>query len=125
MSRPLQLAPFWRTLRVVFALAALRHPSAAGAPSCPANVPHLPGTWTSLPYQMPLNPISGTLLHNGKILIVSGSENDAAAAPPEADSYLAAVWDPTGTTGNSVVIKDLTYDVFCSGTAVLPDGRAL
>src|SRR5262249_34945150 len=33
--------------------------------------------------------------------------------------------DPTGTTSSSVTIKDLNYDVFCSGTSVLPDGRAL
>src|SRR5262245_53383324 len=125
MPRSSPCRPCLRSLRLVFLVAALRHPSAVGAQSCPANIPHVTGVWTSLPYQMPINPISATLLHTGKVLLVSGSENDAAASPPGADAYFAAIWDPTGTTAASVAIKDLTYDVFCSGTAVLPDGRAL
>src|SRR5437763_13905323 len=100
-------------------------PPAAQAQSCPANVPHLTGTWTTLPYGMPINPISATLLRSGKILIIAGSENDASNNAPGAESYRAAVWDPTGTTGDSVAVQSLTYDVFCSGTSLLPDGRAL
>src|SRR5262249_26187727 len=115
--------PAGLTLVLAFAILGIRRP--VGAQSCPVNVPHLTGTWTSLPYQMPINPISVTLLHTGKVLIISGSENDADNAEPYADSYYGAVWDPTGTTSSSVTIKDLNYDVFCSGTSVLPDGRAL
>src|SRR5262245_53248686 len=59
--------------------------------NCPANVPHLTGTWTVLPYQMPINPISANLLPNGKILIVAGSENDASNNSKGAQSYRAAV----------------------------------
>ena len=58
------------------ALPALTHLSAV-AQTCPDNVPHITGTWTVLPYQMPINPISANLLPNGKVLIVAGSENDA------------------------------------------------
>src|SRR5262249_26989211 len=58
---------------------------------CPTNVPHLTGTWTVLPYQMPINPISANLLPNGKILIVAGSENDASNNSKGAQSYRAAV----------------------------------
>ena len=32
---------------------------------------------------------------------------------------------PCGTTASSISVQNLTYDVFCSGTAALPDGRAL
>ena len=49
----------------------------AVAQTCPDNIPHVTGTWTVLPYQMPINPISANLLPNGKVLIVAGSENDA------------------------------------------------
>ena len=96
----------------------------ARAQSCAANIPHITGTWEVLPYQMPINPIQATLLPNGKILIVSGSENDASNEEgPE--SYRAAVWDPTGTTESSIKVQNLTYDVFCSGVSALPDGRSL
>src|SRR5262249_33915415 len=101
-------------------------PCSARAQTCAANIPHATGTWVTLPYQMPLNPISVTLLRTGQVLIVAGSENDAAnSAPEEEESYRAAVWDPTGTTLGSIAVQNLTYDVFCSGTAALPDGRPL
>src|SRR4029079_19378351 len=74
---------------------------------------------------MPINPISVTLLRTGKILIVAGSENDASNNSPGSESYRAAVGDPTGTTESSIAVQHLNYDVFCSGTAVLPDGRPL
>jgi hypothetical protein len=98
---------------------------AAVAQSCPNNVPHLTGTWTTLPYQMPLNPISATLLHTGRVLIIAGSENDANNNAAGAESYRAALWDPTGTGPSSISVMNLEYDVFCSGTAVLPHGRPL
>ncbi len=100
-------------------------PDGARAQSCPLNVPHVNGTWTVLPYQMPINPISATLLPNGKVLIVAGSENDASNNSKGSESYRAAVWDPTGATESSISVQELTYDVFCSGTAALPDGRSL
>jgi fibronectin type 3 domain-containing protein len=101
-------------------------PGAAQGQTCAANVPHVTGTWVTLPYQMPINPISATLLHTGQVLIVAGSENDAKNNSEGSESYRAAVWDPTGSTLSSfAVTSDLTYDVFCSGTAALPDGRAL
>ncbi|HZJ54372.1 MAG TPA: fibronectin type III domain-containing protein [Myxococcaceae bacterium] len=100
-------------------------PGVARAQSCPANVPHLTGEWMTLPYQMPLNPINATLLRSGQVLIVAGSENDARNNSEGSESYRSAVWDPTGTTQSSITVQQLTYDVFCSGTATLPDGRAL
>ncbi len=99
--------------------------SAARAQSCVSDVPHVTGQWMTLPYQMPINPISASLLRTGKVLIVAGSENDAHNNSEGSESYRAAVWDPTGTTQSSIAVQNLTYDVFCSGTAVLPDGRHL
>src|SRR5262249_14398856 len=97
----------------------------ARAQTCAANVPHVTGTWVTQPYLMPINPISATLLHTGKILIVSGSENDADNYSTGGESYRNAVWDPTGTDESSITVQNVPYDVFCSGTAVLPDGRPL
>src|SRR5215472_13923652 len=109
---------------IVSAVAAVLTPLSALA-QCPTNVPHITGTWTILPYQMPINPISANLLPNGKVLIVAGSENDASNNSKGSESYRAAVWDPTGASGASISVQELTYDLFCSGTAALPDGRSL
>ncbi len=109
---------------IALALPALTHLSVL-AQTCPNNVPHITGTWTVLPYQMPINPISANLLPNGKVLIVAGSENDASNNSEGAESYRAAVWDPSGTNESSISVQNLTYDVFCSGTAALFDGRSL
>ncbi len=92
---------------------------------CPANIPHLTGTWTVLPYHMPINPVSASLLPDGTVGIVAGSENDKTNNSEGAESYRAAIWDPTRTTERRIAIQNLTYDVFCSGTAALPDGRSL
>jgi len=95
------------------------------AQTCTLNIPHIEGEWRTLPYLMPINPISTTLLNTGKVLIVAGSENDAKNNSPGAESYRNAIWDPTGATQSSIAVQNIDYDVFCSGTAVLPDGRAL
>ena len=78
-----------------------------------------------LPYQMPINPILVNLLRNGKVLIVAGSESDESNNSEGAESYRAAVWDPSGTDESSINVQNLTYDVYCSGTAALFDGRSL
>jgi len=100
-------------------------PGVARAQACNGNVPHVTGEWLTLPYQMPINPINATLLRSGRVLIVAGSENDARNNSEGSESYRAALWDPTGADQSSISVDELTYDVFCSGTATLPDGRAL
>src|ERR1700735_569952 len=61
--------------------------STAAAQTCSSNVPHVNGVWTTLPYLMPINPISATLMSDGKILIVSGSENDPDNDSGASQSY--------------------------------------
>jgi hypothetical protein len=95
------------------------------AQTCSANVPHIDGVWRTLPYLAPINPISATLLKTGQVLIVAGSENDASNNSQGSESYRNATWDPTGTTQSSITVQNINYDVFCSGTAALPDGRSL
>src|SRR5438067_12354584 len=92
---------------------------------CPTNVPHITGTWTVLPYQMPINPISTNLLRNGKVLIVAGDEQDGYNNLAGAESYRGAVWDPSGNDESSISVHRLTYDVVWSGTATLFYGRSL
>src|SRR6187551_3196002 len=123
--KPFPTAPIHCSLMVLVSAvaAALTHLSALA--QCPANVPHTNGTWTVLPYLMPINPISANLLPNGKVLIVAGSENDASNNSEGAESYRAAVWNPDGASASSIAVQNLGYDVFCSGTAQLPDGRSL
>src|SRR5262245_42553775 len=95
------------------------------AQTCTVNIPHIDGEWRTLPYLMPINPISATLLNTGKVLIVAGSENDAKNNSHGAESYRNAVWDPTGATQGSITVQNMENNVFCSGTSALPDGRAL
>jgi hypothetical protein len=120
------MAMLWKVLTAFLAAGILSALSAgARAQTCPANIPHLTGTWEVLPYQMPINPISANLLPTGKVLIVAGSENDAKNNSPGAESYRAAVWDPNGTAESSIATQNVTYDIFCSAVAALPDGRSL
>jgi hypothetical protein len=91
---------------------------------CLASLPGLAGAqanvqgqWQTLPNLMPINPVHAALLHNGKVLVVSGSGN-----LPTNSNLQAAVFDPqTGT----VATQPVGWDMFCNGMIVLPDGRAL
>ncbi|HEY4739417.1 MAG TPA: galactose oxidase-like domain-containing protein [Candidatus Acidoferrales bacterium] len=73
------------------------------------------GTWQTLTTTMPINPVHVALMHTGKVLVVSGSGN----YPPDTD-YTAAIWDPANDT---VTTMPITWDMFCNGMVVMPDGR--
>lgn len=77
--------------------------------------PHINGRWDTLPVMMPINPVHVALMHNGKVLVISGSGND-----PNNKSLLAGVLDPKTFT---VKTFSLSYDMFCNGMVILPDGR--
>src|SRR5690242_21705270 len=47
------------------------------------------GQWQTLPNLMPINPVHAALLHNGQVLIVSGSGN-----LPSNTNLQAAIFDP-------------------------------
>ena len=64
---------------------------------------------------MPINPIHTALMSNGKILVVSGSGN----YPPQT-IYNVGVWDPST---NTITTQTQSWDMFCNGMIVLPDGR--
>ena len=73
------------------------------------------GQWTTLSTLMSINPVHVTLMHTGKVLVVSGSGNVATET-----NYQGAVWDPQTDT---LVTQPLLWDMFCNGMVVLPDGR--
>src|SRR4029077_4659335 len=76
-----------------------------------AQQPQVTGQWETLPYQMPINPIRIALMHTGKVVIVSGSEND-----PDNTTSKIAVWNPlTGV----ITVQELYWDVFCNGGSFL------
>src|SRR5881394_529008 len=75
------------------------------------------GQWTTLPTSMPINPVHVAMLHNGKVLVVSGSGN-----VPGITNYQAGIFDPA--TG-LVSIQPISWDMFCNGMVILPDGRPL
>jgi hypothetical protein len=82
------------------------------------------GQWKTLSYLTPINPIHVGLMHTGQVLIVAGSENDPNLH--NIKSSKAAVWDLGGgniANGKITRTKDLTWDVFCNGWAMFPDGR--
>ena len=117
------MRPIRYVLLVLALVSALVSPPAATAQPCAANVPHTQGQWSTRPYLMSINPISATLMHDGRVLIVAGSENDATNYT--AGAFRNAVWDPTGSTQDAIEFFDVTYDVFCAGVATLGDGRPL
>jgi hypothetical protein len=78
------------------------------------------GSWETLSYLMPINPIHVTLTHDGQILVVAGSEN----YPPEhqVGEYYAAVWN---TQTGTIAVQPLLWDLFCNGMLDLGDGRPI
>jgi hypothetical protein len=96
-------------LTAVVALLATFAPMAHGQ----ANVQ---GTWHTLSPLMPVNPVHVALMHNGKILVVSGSGNY-----PAQTTFMVGVWDPSSNTWTAG--PNQSWDMFCNGMIVLPDGR--
>jgi hypothetical protein len=88
----------------------------AGLPTQLCAQANIQGQWQTLPNLMPINPVHAALLHNGTVLVVSGSGN-----LPSNTNLQAGVFDPqTGT----VTTQTVGWDMFCNGMVVLPDGRA-
>ena len=92
---------------------------------CLNNDPHTTGTWQTLSYQMPINPILATMLKDGRILLVAGSENDQSNFSPGGNSYRVAIWNPTVPDATGFTFDRIPYDVFCSGATQLPHGLIL
>ena len=87
---------------------------------------HPTGVWSTLPVSMPINPIHATLLHTGKILVVSGSGNcpPTLAGCPQGPQYSqgAALLD---LSSNKITTMPIGWDMFCNGMSIMQDGRVL
>ncbi len=86
------------------------------------------GQWSTLPFLMTINPIHVALMHNGKILVTTGSGNcpptqsGCPSGPPYGASNHsgAVVLDPIG---QSITQLSVNWDMFCNSMTVLADGR--
>ena len=101
-------------------------PATAPSSPSPTYTPYPNGRWSTLPQTMPINPIHAAMLHNGKILVVSGSGNcpPQQAGCPQGPQYPqgAALLD---LSNNSISTMPTTWDMFCNGMSVMQDGRVL
>jgi hypothetical protein len=87
-------------------------------------------TTPGLPLLAQINPIHAALLPNRKILLVAGSGN---CPPSQAGCPTSAPYGPSNGSGATLydpVARTFTpfsvsWDMFCNGTVLLPDGRAL
>jgi hypothetical protein len=104
------------------------------APAAMAQA-NLQGRWRTLDPQMPINPVHVALLHTAKVLVVAGSGNCAPGQTVPAGQPacpLGAPYGPANNSGallydpvaNSFTQFTLSWDMFCNGMVVLPDGRA-
>jgi hypothetical protein len=69
---------------------------------------------------MPVRALHGTLLRDGRVLLIAGSGNDPDAFA--AGTFRSVVWDPRDDSFLEVPTPE---DLFCSGHVTLPDGRVL
>jgi fibronectin type 3 domain-containing protein len=88
--------------------------SILSAPPAAAQA-NVQGQWQTLVTLAPINPVHLALMRNGKILFATGSGNDKTVT-----FFQGGVWDPATDT---MTTQPLTWDMFCNGMAVLPDGR--
>ena len=77
-----------------------------------------PGSW-SLGVNMLTTPIHASLLPNGKILYITGSDY---VPTQQSGPYTVGILDPISGSQSSSTVAD---DIFCCGNCVLPNGNVL
>ena len=115
------------SFRVAQTALALLLALAAAVPDARAQA-DVQGQWSTLNYSMTINPIHVALMHNGKILVTTGSGNCPASqsgcptgAPYGGGNHSGAVvLDPAA---QAITQQSVAWDMFCNGMTVLPDGR--
>jgi hypothetical protein len=94
---------------------------------------NIQGRWRTLSQLMPINPVHVALLHNGKVLVIAGSGNcPPGQTTPAPACPTGAPYGPSNNSGallydpatNNFTQFTLSWDMFCNGMVVLPDGRA-
>ena len=84
--------------------------------------------WSTSAYSMTINPIHVALMHNGKILVTTGSGN---CSPSQSGCPSGAPYG--GGNGSGAMVVDpvaksttqlsVAWDMFCNAMTVLADGR--
>ncbi|KVN33770.1 lectin [Burkholderia pyrrocinia] len=93
----------------------------------PATFPAtLPSAWSAV-IPLPVNPIGVANVPNGKLVMWSADqpfsfENDVGNATTQTQT---ALFDPATGTSSRYLETSAGSDMFCPGTAMLPDGRVL
>jgi len=86
----------------------------------------LPSNWTPV-IALPVTPIAIANLPNGNLLMWSAFEPysyEGDIGNAQGQTY-TAVFNPVTETSTEVLVTNTGADMFCPGTAVLPDGRVL
>jgi YVTN family beta-propeller protein len=79
------------------------------------------GTWGPVINWTPHIPVTAATLPDGRLLTFSS--NQRTTFPVGAEFTYAAVWNPA--TGVFTELNNNRHDMFCGGTAMLPDGRVV
>ncbi len=79
------------------------------------------GEWGNIISWTPHIPVTAATLPDGRLLTFAS--NQRTTFPVGAEFTYAAVWNPA--TGVFTEINNNRHDMFCGGTAMLPDGRVL
>src|SRR5579862_3345255 len=116
-------------VRVAPALLALLLVFAAPVPQAMAQA-SVQGQWSTLNYSMTINPIHVALMHNGKILVVTGSGN---CPPSQSGSPSGPPFNRSNHAGgvvvdavaNNIAQLSVNWDMFCNSMTMLSDGRVL
>jgi Domain of unknown function (DUF1929)/PKD domain/Bacterial Ig domain len=90
----------------------------ANAAAVPSGGLQVTGSWETLPYLMPINPIHLSMLRTGNLLVTAGTENEPQNFGV---SSKAAIW--WLQSHNFTEYDNMPWDLFCNGQASLPDGR--
>lgn len=86
----------------------------------------VPSRWSD-PISLPVNPIAAANLPDGRLLTWSAYDEfdfDGDIGDRRSQTY-TSVFNPQTGASNVVLVTHLGYDMFCPGTANLPDGRIL
>lgn len=80
-------------------------------------------SWSAL-LSVPVIPVAAANLPNGKVLLWSAYDRSTFGANQLGRTY-TAVFDPATATSTEMLVTNTGHDMFCPGTANLPDGRVL
>jgi galactose oxidase len=86
----------------------------------------LPSQWSSV-IPLPVIPVGIANAPNGKILLWSGNAPDSFKGDIgySAGQTYTALFDPKTNASTQMVVKNVGADMFCPGTAMLPNGNLL